>query len=205
MLNLLLPLIPLGETIAAWGINTLGVLLFFGASCHAASKLGLDLGVHADNVIQRTDPQTAGLSRLTAFSRARLHIPIVGRLQWEPSLGLLLPWRTDNEGAVRTLTTQLGTDFALGITSWMRWRAGVSLQAIIAMSAGQGIELNNGTGTSTFYSPGGISTAWLFLVGSGFEWPLSAKISIGVEVWCSQVLDSARRRLHGAGYLGVAL
>ncbi|MBY0371556.1 hypothetical protein K2X33_12785 [bacterium] len=129
----------------------------------------------------------------------------MGKIAWEPSFALLLPWQTDNEGGTRTFTGQFASDLGASLFSWLRFRAGVSLQGIFALSSPQSIDLNNGTGTSTFYSPGGTSIGLICLVEAGLEFILSPKLSVGLEVWSSEVLSSSRRRFQGAAYLGLKI
>ncbi len=181
--------------------------LFIPVAGEAASTFVLDLGLYGDNLAQRFSTAEGygnQVSTLSGMLRFRPSVPVASSVSFEPSLGLLVPWRNGADGFAKTLTSWLGLDFALG-TAGFKWRFGTALQWKLLMTKSQAVELNNATSTSIFYLPGGTASAFLFLVETGIEVQIAKGVSLGAEAWFSEVASRARRRIHGALYMGITL
>ncbi len=172
-----------------------------------ASTFALDLGVYGDNLAQRfSAPEGYGnqVSVLSGLLRLRPSLPVASSVYFEPSLGFLLPWRSGADGFAKVLTSLLALDMAFG-TPVFKWRVGTAVRWSLTLSRSEAVELNNATSTSVFYLPGGGSSIFLLLVETAVEVRVASGISLGAEIWLSEVASRARRRLSGAFYVGVTL
>ena len=195
-----------------WYRNPLLVgLLSFGlfvSSPTFAASASLDLGAYADNLGQRLSAPagyTTQVSTLTGLLRIRPKFSVSSSLAFEPSFGLLVPWRSGADGFAKVVTSFTALDFSVTFLSRCAFRFGTALQWNWSLTQAGSLELNNGSGTSTFYLPGGTSSSFQLLVEAALEFRLTPTLSLGVEAWASQVMSPTKRRFSAAAYLGVQL
>lgn len=191
---------------AAW--VWVGCLFVVPSETYASSAFSLDLGLFGDNLQQRLSAPagyTTQVSSLSGWVRARPVFFLTRSITWEPSAAILVPWRSGNDGFAKTVTSFFAFDFGIPLVSWVRLRAGTALQWVLIWGQGNAVDLNNGTGTTTFYTPAGTSNGFSLLAEAGLEFKLAMNVSLGVEIWVSQIANASRRRFMGAAYLGVML
>ena len=185
-----------------------GCLFVASSELQAKTSYSLDLGAYGDNLQQRLSaaPNYASeVSTIAGFARIRPMMPLTSSINFEPSLGFLVPWRSGHDGFAKTITSILGIDLGWALTSWFKLRVGSALQWNLIWGQGSSVTLNNGTGTATFYSPEGMSNGFLFLVEAGIEFHVTSSVSLGAELYVSRLMNAEQRRFLGAAYLGIYL
>ena len=145
------------------------------------------------------------VSTLSGIARLRPIFSLGPGCTFEPSYALVLPWRSGSDGTAKVLTSVAGLDFGFSPWHWLKWRVGPGVESNWIFTQASAVELNNGTGTTAFYLPGGTSSSWELLVETGIELSFFQSISLGMEIWVAQALGASRRRFNGAIYLGVRL
>ncbi len=192
-------------TISRVGI---GLVCLANTSVYGKSGFSLDLGAYVDNVSQRLSAPagySSKVSMIAGLLRARPIWSLGTSVQIEPSFALVIPWRASADGATKKFNSFVAIDFALLPATWLKWRVGTAVQWNVVWGQGESIELDNGTGTATFYAPPGLSSAFGFLVQTGLEFQISSNVSFGLEVWVAQVMSAQRRRFSAVTYLGFSL
>ncbi len=172
------------------------------------SQFALDLGVYADNLSQRISAPggfTSQVSTMTGLLRARPIVEVAKGVSFEPGVAVLVPWRNGANGFSKTITSFYTFDFGWNLFSRLNWRFGTGLQWDATLTQPQAVDLNNGTGTSTFFIPGGSSHSFQLLVETGLEFSITKSISFGAEAWISEVASNQRRRFAASLFLGVYL
>lgn len=165
----------------------------------------LDAGAFGTQLDERFSGDTNNasyVSTIAGFLRGRGNIRLGNRWLIEPSIGALIPWRSSVDGNAKTFTFQAEFDLAFGLTNWLKISGGAGIHWVMTVSVFDDVVLNNGTGTSTFYAPGGISNAFSLTADAGIELLLSRRLSINLDVYVASPADSLRRRLHGAITVG---
>jgi hypothetical protein len=184
--------------------------LFVSTTASAAKKdsfFALDIGAYMTHVDKRLDAGANGsnVSTLAAFFRARKLIPLMTGFGWEPSVGLLLPWRSGGDGFAKTFIMHAA--FGVGITplSWLHLRLGPGLLWRLTIANAEQVTLNNGTGNSGFYIPGGSRSVFQFTADAGIDFRLLQSVSLGLDVWVVEIASSSRRTFNAAASLGFYL
>lgn len=168
----------------------------------------IDAGAFGTQLDQRFsgNPDNAGyVSTIAGFLRARGGIRVARRWWIEPSIGSLIPWRSSLDGNAKTFTFQGEMDVAFALTNWLKVSAGPGLHWVFTASSFEEILLNNGTGFSTFYGPGGFSNSLALTTDAGLEVVFSRKLSLSLDVFVASVASRLRRKVHAAITVGYRL
>lgn len=177
-------------------------------SAAGASFFALDAGPYVTQVDRRLAavPGYAGrVSTLAAFLRARRGVSLSTSWNWEPSLGMLLPWRSGADGFAKTFMIQASLPIGYSPWSWLHFRAGPGVLWRLTLTNSEAVSLNNGNGTSTFYIPGGSKSVVLLTVDAGLELRVSQTVSLNFDVWVSEIANTQRRTFNAAMTLGFYL
>jgi len=189
--------------------SLVGWSLFAQAATNAGgSFFAIDGGAYVDNIGQRLEAPTGyaqQVSRFSGFLRFRPGVHLGNRFYLEPSLGLLLPWRTGNDGGSKIFTFQTSLDFGIPLASFLEFRVGPGLHSLLFLSSAQAIELNNGTSTSTFYQPGAVSLAFNLTAQAGFSIYFTRSVCLNLDGYVLAVASRSRRTFNAAASLGVHL
>lgn len=194
------------------------ILLSFlvGAKSHAQEtdfsvkrSWKLHLGASIDNFQQRLSAPkgfASKVSQIQGLVGASRSFKLSKRLSFSPEAFILLPWRKGSDGTTFTFTSHLG--FLIGYKLSKRWTLDIGNGLLWEMycSKGQDIILNNGTGTSTFYTPSRWTQVVLPTASIAFEWQIKnggAAIQLGALV--SEFLNSEKRSIRGLGRLIINL
>lgn len=187
-------------------------MLLFSAVAHGVSpakkKWQLQIGAMVSNVEQRLSVPsqfTSRVSQIQALLGIQRRFELTKKLSFHPEVFTLLPWRTGYDGTTKTFTTHFGLKFDRELLSSFHFNLGPGLLWESHLSTGNYIDVNNGLGTSTFYTPARWSQVLLFTVQGGVDWWLSSKLSVHLGVIIPNVADSQRRRFHGVVNLGILL
>jgi len=176
--------------------------LMFSSLLQAAVKDNLKKGFHLDiGAIQthlkkrlESPPGYENfVSSLTGYIRFRSSFPLGSKWVWEPSLGTLIPWKSGPDGQTKKFTTHLDLTLSYPLTQWLRVRLGPGVQWLFSFSDGGAVILDNGTSTSTFYTPNYASHSFTMTLQSGLGVLISSKISLNLEVYGSGLFDNLRR------------
>lgn len=165
----------------------------------------VDAGVYGTNLRERfaSSANDDGLiSTLSGVARLRRGFHLGKGFFFEPSAGALVPWRSGADGSTKTFTFPIGLGFSVPVFSFLRFRGGPGVQWLLATSSGGPVTLNNGTSTSTFYTPSRVASLLLFSVDAGLEILLSKKLSLSFDSYWTAVASDRLRRLHGSVCLG---
>lgn len=168
----------------------------------------LDLGAHATNLEQRFSAPSGysgKVGSLVGFLRLRRGYSLGKNFYFEPSYAVLLPWRTSADGTTKTFTSQLDLDLGVPLFKFLKFRVGPGLQWLFILPSGQSVDLDNGTSTSTFFTPSKVANSFVATVQSGFEIRFSRKISLNLDVFFLDIASRDRRHYNAAASLGVTL
>lgn len=199
----------MGIKAGVWGLLLLGFVN--QALCETRSRKKyqseVDFGAWVSNLSERQDAPDGFASKVSSTQglvRYRLGIA-VKKWRFEPSLLLLLPWRSGVDGTTKIYTTHLGLNGVFSLAQFLSLRVGTGVLWDRYSVTGQTLVLNNGTGSSTFYLPERTSNTFLLTVQGGFAFHLGTRWSLLTEVMVGELMDSERRRFHGMALIGVKL
>jgi hypothetical protein len=162
----------------------------------------LDTGVYMSNVDQKLFHLSAPVSSFAGFLRVRRSLSLRPKIWFfEPSIATVLPWRSNPDGNSRVFTAQLSFDFVRSVGTKTRLRFGTGVRSELGVSFGTAVILNNGTGSSTFYSPDSVVLVNSLTVNIGFEYALGKHNSLVIDVVVPSPF-STRRRFHASAALG---
>ncbi|NBT58868.1 hypothetical protein EBT16_08810 [bacterium] len=128
------------------------------------------------------------------------------RFDIKPEVFVLLPWRKGADGTTLTFTSHLGFLLGYKISKRGILNFGNGLLWEMYCSKGQDILLNNGNGTSNFYTPSRWTQVVLPTATVSFEWQLKslgASVQLGALV--SEFLKSEKRSFRGMARLAIDL
>ncbi len=165
----------------------------------------IDLGGYQTHLKQRFEAPSGFENQVSSFSgyaRIRATLLLGKKLGWEPSVGTLIPWKSGKDGNVRKFTSHLDLTFTYPFANWLRFRLGPGVQWLLSIADGGPVELNNGTSTSTFYTPGYASHSFTLTAQSGLSFLLDSKVSLNLEIYGSGLLNRLRRNFDIAATLG---
>ncbi|MFM8316177.1 MAG: hypothetical protein ACKOA8_18000 [Deltaproteobacteria bacterium] len=165
----------------------------------------LDLGAVQTRLEKKWDAPTGYenlVSSLTGYVRLRGTVPLGKRIVWEPSLGTLLPWKSGVDGMTRKFTSHLDLTLSFSLLPWLRVRLGPGLKWLFSYGDGGEVVLNNGTSTSSFYTPGYASHSFVVTGQTGLSFILTSKISLNFELYGTGIFDHLRRSFDAAATLG---
>ena len=172
-------------------------------------SFSLDTGVAADNVSGfLAHPQVARnqIASLNGFIRGRWTRPLIGKaLFFQPSLGVEVPWMPNADGNGMTLTVQTSLDIALALWSRLLIRGGIGARLNPTVSLPGTVTLNNGGGTSSFYTPGGLSVPLNLTNDFGLSLYITPRIGIHLDAYVLDLLDSSRREICAMAGIGILL
>ena len=184
------------------------VILFpvFSFAERGSSKGGvfLEPGAYVTQIGERLDAASGKegtVSTLSGFVRLRTSASLGKNWFFDPALGTMLPWRSGVDGSVKTFMTHLNLDLAKQ-WRWFKVRMGPGIFWQWMRSSEEAVSLNNGTGTSTFYTPGRSESVFLVTANAGLSFRLSPRIFLNTDVYVLQVFSSARRGFNGTITLG---
>lgn len=189
------------------------LVLIFSAPAHAEKGSGggffaIDIGPYMTQVEKRfaaSPGYATQVSSLAGFLRARKSVPLFSGLGWEPSVGLLIPWISGADGFAKTFLVHTAVGFGYAPLSWWRFRIGPGLLWRLTITNAEQVSLNNGTGSSGFYIPGGSRSRFQFTADFGMDLKLFQSVSLGFDVWIVEIASSARRSMNAAITLGFYL
>lgn len=179
-----------------------------GSSGPSNNYFCLDVGAYATQVDKRMGAAADygnKVSTLAGFLRARKTISFFSGVQWEPSIGMMVPWRSGADGFAKTFFVHTGLGFGFSPLSWVHMRLGPGILWRLTITNSEQLALNNGTGTSNFYIPGGSKSIFQFTADLGMDFRLSQSWSIGFDVWIMELMNTKRRTLNGAVTIGFYL
>ena len=165
----------------------------------------LDLGVMETHLQDRWDspPEYQKLvSSLSGYLRIRASLPLGKKWVWEPALGTLLPWKSGPDGATKKFTNHVDLTFSYPIFPWFRFRVGPGIQWLLSFSDGGEVVLNNGTSTSSFYTPGYLSQSFTLTAQAGVGLIFSSRLSLNLEAYGSGLMNRLKRNFDLALTLG---
>jgi hypothetical protein len=168
----------------------------------------LDVGLYAGNLTQWISaPSGLGgeVLSLGGFLRFRPGFHLAKRWRLEPSLGIVIPWRRGADGSTEVFTFQWDLDLAFAMTRMLRLRVGPGISSQLLISSGGPVQLNNGTSTSTFYTPSQILLTALVSIQTGLEFQFASRWSTNFDLIFVDLLSSSRRTINGLVTLGVRL
>lgn len=194
--------------LAALALSTISGHSFAEKGKAANNALVLDVGAYMTQVDRRFSAPAgyAGqVSTLAGFLRARKALSLSSSFGWEPSIGLLLPWRSGGDGFAKTFMVHGGVGFGVNPLQWLRVRFGPGLLWRLTITNSEEVSLNNGTGTSGFYLPGGSRSVFQFTADAGLDFRFFQSVSLGFDVWVLEIMNSNRRTMNAAITLGFYL
>jgi hypothetical protein len=172
------------------------------------TSVSIDAGLYAGNLTQWISaPSGMGSEVLSlgGFLRVRPGFHLAKRWRFEPSLGIVLPWRRGADGSNEVFTFQFDLDLAFAATRSVNLRFGPGVFSELLISSGGPVELNNGTSSSTFYTPSEVLLTSLISIQTGFEYRIASRLSFNVDLVFVDLLSSSRRSINGLVTLGVRL
>ena len=180
----------------------------WGAPGEAKNYWALDAGAYANNIEQRLSAPSGYASlvgSLTGFVRLRRGLRLGRHLYFEPSLGLVAPWRGNVDGSTFIFPIHLDLDLNVPLLSFLSVRVGPGIYSQLFFGTGGVVTLNNGGGTSNFAAPSGMSPSFNLTTDLGLEFFLSHRFSINVDAYVLSIASSKRRTVHASLSLGVRL
>jgi hypothetical protein len=171
-----------------------------------ADEFMVDLGAFMNKADERAK-LTPGPdnSQLAGFLRARPSVHLFSRLLFEPSLGILLPWRGSVDGSTKIFTFQFDLDFSIMVFRAWRLRFGPGALAQVYLPGNDTVVLSNGTGSSTFYTPSRFSSSLQFTAEVGLEIFLFKSVSLNLDLYGVDPANNSSRYYNAAASLGFAL
>jgi len=158
------------------------------------------------NHIKQYFSAPAGYERLlgssSGYFRIRRTLPLGKKWGFEPSLGTRVPWKSGTDGNTKKFNSHLDFTFTYPLVSWVRIRLGPGIQWLVSTGDGGDVVLNNGTSTSTFYTPGYVSHGFIVTVQSGLSLLLGSRISLNFEVYGTCLFHSSRRNYDAVATFG---
>lgn len=167
--------------------------------------LHLDFGAiqtHVQDRLESSSEYEKLVGTLSGYLRIRGSLPVGKKWVWEPSFGMLVPWKSGPDGSTKKFNNQVDFTFSYPFYQWLRIRLGPGIHWGLSFSDGGAVVLNNGTSTSTFYTPGYLSQNFTVTAQTGLSFILSSKLSLNLEVYGSGLLDQLRRNFDLAATLG---
>lgn len=168
-------------------------------------SLHVDMGGYLTHLTQRLEAPAGfenKVSSISGYLRLRGVLPIGKKWEWEPAVGTLLPWTSGVDGNEKKFSTHFDLTFSYPLTRWLRFRLGPGVQWLFSFSDGGSVVLNNGTSTSTFYTPAYPSHSFVLTAQSGLSLLLGSRVSLTIEMYGSGLLDRLRRNFDVAATLG---
>ncbi|MBI4404464.1 MAG: hypothetical protein HY537_09900 [Deltaproteobacteria bacterium] len=168
----------------------------------------LDAGIYLPSLEQRFSAPTGyknSTGPLSGFLRLRRGFHLGKQYFLEPSLGVLLPWRTSYDGSSKTFTTQFDLDLTLPVFVFLRARTGPGLQWQLFVPSGETVRLNNGTDYSYFFTPAKAVSTWVLTWLVGFEVRFSSSFSLNLDAIVLDLASRQRRNYEGVVSVGVVL
>jgi hypothetical protein len=178
------------------------------SSAPRASYFALDMGPYMTAVndrLSQSGDYKSKVSTLAGFFRARKSIGLFSGIQWVPSIGALVPWRSGADGFAKTFLIHSGLGFGVTPLSWLHVRFGPGLLWRLTITNSEQLNLNNGTSTSAFYTPGGSRSVFLMTADFGLDFRFFHSWSLGFDVWMIEVMNSQRRSINAAATIGFYL
>lgn len=145
------------------------------------------------------------VSSLSGFVRVRPAISLGKRFFFEPSLGFVVPWRTNVDGSTKVFPVQIDLDLSVPVLSFLALRLGPGIYSQIIYGSGGVVSLNNGDSVSNFYAPDGTSLSFTFTTQVGIELLLSQVVSINFDLYALDFMSQSRRTFQGSATLGIKL
>lgn len=190
----------------------LSLVFLLSSEAHGVSparkKWQLQVGAMGSNLEQRFSVPsqfTNRVSQIQGLLGIQRRFELSKKTSFHPEIFTLIPWRSGYDGTTKTFTTHFGLKVDKEIFSSLHLNVGPGLLWESHLSTGNYIEVNNGLGTSTFYTPARWTQVFLFTVGGGLDWWLTSKLSFHLGVIVPDIADSNRRRFHGVLNLGILL
>lgn len=139
------------------------------------------------------------------FFRARPGFHLGKAFYFEPSFGLVLPWKSGLDGSVKSFVFQGGLDLGIPLFSFLKFRLGPGLLGIWNASKGKTVKLSNGTGTSDFFNPNLTVIQFLYTVDGGLGVRFSNHISLHLDAYVMNIANRSKRSFNGAATVGIIL
>mgnify|MGYP000143144799 CR=1 FL=1 len=175
------------------------------AAEHDKSHLLLELGGYCTNLNRRLTADSDyvnKVSSLEAYFRVHPVFRLSNKLNFEPSLGAILPGYSSPDGTTRTLVFHIDLDLGLKLKEWLTLRLGPGLQVGMLNSKGAGVELNNGTDRSTFYTPGESVNYFILTSDAGLTIQISKRLNLLLDTYVMNLASKARRTVEISATLG---
>ena len=165
----------------------------------------IEVGAYQNHLIKYFDTPTGYENLLASFSgyvRLRRTLLLGKKWGFEPSIGTRIPWKSGIDGTTRKFNTHVDFTFSYPLFSWARFRAGTGVQWILAFGDGGAVVLNNGTSTSTFYTPGYASHAFIVTAQSGVSFLLGSRLTLNFEIYGTNLFNQLRRDFDALATIG---
>jgi len=188
----------------------LGIAFF--SSWRASAAVGeykkgyhIEVGAYQNHLTKYFDTSTGYENLMSSFSgylRLRRTLLIGKKWGFEPSIGTRIPWKSGIDGTTRKFNTHLDFTLSYPIVSWVRFRAGTGVHWVLSIGDGGPVVLNNGTSTSTFYTPGYASNGFIVTAQSGLSFLLGSRLSLNFEIYGQGLFNNLRRDFDVLATLG---
>lgn len=165
----------------------------------------VDGGFYQNHLKQYFNTPTGYENLLGSFSgylRIRRTMPMGRKWGFEPSIGTRVPWKSGLDGTTRKFNTHVDLTFSYPLAPWIRFRLGPGIQWLLSMGDGGEVVLNNGTSTSTFYTPMYVSHSFIVTAQGGISFLVGSRFSLNLEVYGTGLLDGLRRNFDALATLG---
>lgn len=180
------------------------------ASGSAKGFYGIDAGVYCTNAHQRltlSSSLATEASSLLGYLRLKSGISLGKEFFIEPSLLFTLPWRKGADGSAKVFYGHFALDLAVPLFSFLAVRLGPGIHSTFLLSSDEDVSLQNGSSSSfsTFHVPGAALFTMSFAFQAALQIKFSRSISMHLDVYAMNPLNSSRRNFDAAAGLGILL
>jgi len=190
---------------------SLWILIFISslsASSVFAAGWKLQVGASVSNLEQRLSAPpgfASKVSEIQGLLGVSKSLKISNRFSLRPESFVLLPWRKGVDGTTLTFTSHAGLSIDIQISKPLSLGLGNGLLWEMFCSRGEAVNLGNGTGTSTFYTPSRWTQVVLPTATISLEWKFSKRVGLQFGFLISDYLNSNKRRVRGLGKVVIDL
>lgn len=180
----------------------------FSATGNDKSHFLIEAGGYCTNLNRRLEAETGyanKVSSIEGYLRVHPVFRLSNRFNLEPSLGALVPGLASADGTTRTFVFHIDLDLGLKLKDWWTLRMGPGLQWGWLNSKGAGVDLNNGTSSSTFYNPNQSISYFVLTTDAGLTFRLSQRFHLLFDLYVMDVASKLRRTFEVSATLGFRL
>lgn len=196
-------------------LTRIGLVALLLSSSVVAERRGnnyvaLDVGAYGSNLTDKYSNATPGAYRskvgsIAGLARLRRGWHLGKRFFFEPTFGLVIPWRSGVDGTARVFTGQFDLGFEIPLLKFLGFRLGPGIYILATQGTGEEVPLNNGTTVSTFYSADGVSFGFQFSTMTGLAIHFSRRVHLNLDAYVLALGSRERRSYNAAVTLGWVL